>query len=100
MDENLTPIIVAIVGVLQVILAVIFAKRQNKASAERDEAGATEAIGSSYSTLVIRLEARLDALETQYDELCEEYANSKAAWKKERNELIARIRGLENKYGL
>ena len=95
MDQNLTPIIVAGVGILQVILAVVFARRQNKASAERDEAGATEAISSSYSTLVIRLEARLATLEVKYDELCDEYETSKEAWKVERLDLVGRIRDLE-----
>lgn len=100
MDENLTPIIVAGVGVLQVVLAVIFAKRQNKASAERDEAGATEAIGGAYSTLVIRLEARIIKLEFNYEELCDEYETSKAAWVIERFDLVARIKELEKKYGV
>ena len=95
MNENLTPIIVAGVGVLQVVLVVIFARRRNKASAERDEARATEAISSSYSILVIRLEARLDSLETKYEELCDEYETSKAAWQVERSDLLNRIRELE-----
>lgn len=100
MDENLTPIVVAAIGILQVILAVIFARRQNAATAEKDEAGATEAISSSYSTLVADLEGRLAKLEKKYDDLCEEHALREAAWEAERNDLIDRIKELESKLGL
>ncbi len=95
MDENLTPIIVAVVGVLQVVLVVIFARRKNKASAKRDEAGATLDLGSSYSTLVGNLEARIVKLEKNYSELCDEYETSKAAWAIERIDLVNRIKDLE-----
>ena len=95
MEENLTPLIVAAIGILQVILAVVFARRQNKASAERDEAGATEAISSSYSNLVGDLEVRLATLEVKYDELCDEYETSKMAWRVERFDLVKRIKDLE-----
>lgn len=91
MDENLTPIIVAVVGVLQVVLAVIFAKRQNKASAERDEAGATEAISSSYSNLVKDLEVRLSTLERRYKNLCDDYEELMA----ENKRLAALIGGVD-----
>lgn len=95
MDENITPVIVAGIGILQVVLAVIFARRQNRAAAEKDEAGATEAISSSYSTLVIRLESRLEKLEKQYEDLCQEYEEDKEAWELERTGLLLRIRQLE-----
>jgi TolA-binding protein len=97
MDENLTPIIVALIGIGQVIVAVVFARRQNKASAEKDEAGAAEAISTSYSTLVIRLEERLEKLEKKYEELCQEYEESKEAWELERLGLLLRIQQLEKR---
>lgn len=100
MDENLTPIVVAAIGILQVILAVIFAKRQNAASAEKDEAGATESISSSYSTLVSDLERRLEKLERQYEELCDEYETSKEEWELERLSLLLRIKQLEDHNGV
>lgn len=100
MDEHLTPIIVAGIGILQVILAVVFARRRNKAVAEKDEAGATEAISSSYSTLVRDLETRILKLEKNYDELCREYEDSQMAWAVERVDLLGRIKELERTNGV
>ena len=91
MEINLTAIVVAIIGFSQVVLAVYFAKRVNAATAEKEEANATEAIGSSYSTLVASLEVRLAKLEKSYDDLCNEYEADKAAWRIERAELHKRL---------
>lgn len=95
MDENLTPIIVALVGFFQVALAIYFGRRLNKANTMREKATATESIGSTYSTLVQRLEERLEKLETNYDKLCAEYEKDKAAWTIERAVLMAEIGRLE-----
>jgi hypothetical protein len=96
--DNLTPIIVAIIGAFQVALAIYFARRKNAATAEKDEASATEAIGSTYSTLVQRLEERLERLEIKYDSLCDEYETDKTAWIIERKELIFEIKRLSDEY--
>lgn len=75
MDETITPVIVAILGSLQVVLAVYLAKRQNAASAEKDEAQAGQAIATSYASLVGTLEQRIDKLEERcsgYESLIDE----------------------------
>jgi predicted RNase H-like nuclease (RuvC/YqgF family) len=98
MYENLTPIIVAIIGVFQVALAIYFARRKNEATAEKEEAMATEAIGSTYSTLVQRLEERLVRLEDKYDNLCDEYETDKVTWATERKQLMSEITRLSEAY--
>jgi hypothetical protein len=95
MDEALTPVIVALVGLFQVALAIYFGRRTNEAAAERDQADAKLNLGASYSTLVERLETRLDKLETLYNKLCDEYEQDKALWLAETEELLNRIAGLE-----
>ena len=95
MYENLIPIIVALIGFSQVALAIYFGKRLNKAVAEKEKATATESIGSTYSTLVQRLEERLGKLESNYDKLCDEYEKDKVAWAIERAKLMTEIRRLE-----
>ena len=100
MEENLTPIIVAFIGALQVVLAIHFGRKLNEAKAKKESAGATEAIGSSYSTLVERLESRLDRLEEDYEALCEKYERDKTVWAAEKKELLDRIRQLERGNGI
>ena len=92
MDEALTPIIVATIGLFQVFLAIYLGRRSNKAMAERDEANATESIGSTYATLVDRLEIRLERLEKSYTKLYTTYEEQKTIWECERKKLIFRIR--------
>lgn len=101
---NWTAVIVAIIGFSQVALAIYFARRVNKATAEKEEAIAgredanrTEAIGSSYSTLVASLEIRLARLEKSYDDLCAEYEADKIAWALERAALFQLIDDLGGK---
>ena len=95
MDENITPILVALIGSFQVILAIYFGRRNREALAEKEKSAATVNIGESYSTLVQRLETRLTTLEAKYDSLCKEYEEDKAAWKIERRTLTAEIIHLE-----
>ena len=89
--EIYTPVIVALIGVFQVSLAIYFGKRMNAATADKEEANATQFIGTSYSTLVATLEIRLAKLEKSYDDLCNEYETDKAAWAIERAELHNQI---------
>jgi hypothetical protein len=91
MDQNITPIIVAVIGAFQVALAIYFARRNNEAVAQKDESDATVNIGSSYSTLVITLEGRLTKVEEKYDKLCDEYETDKLAWVEERSELTRKL---------
>lgn len=109
-ENNLTLLIIALIGFLQIALGIYSGRRNNKASAERDSASATEAIGSSYSALVIRLESRLNDLEEDYKELKIEhetlkleYAGFRAdcngkqlKWEEEREELMDLVRGLQS----
>ena len=94
METNYGLIIVAVIGFLQVLAGIYFARKNTKASASKDDATATESIGSSYSTLVASLEVRLARLEKSYDELCEEYEADKIAWALERAALFALIEEL------
>ena len=63
MDESLIPVIVAVLGATQIGMAIYFGRRQNEASADKDDALAIKAMGDSYSTLIIRLETRIESLE-------------------------------------
>lgn len=95
MDATYGLIIIAVIGFAQVIAGVYFARRSNKAMAAKDDASATEAISSSYSTLVRDLESRLAKLEKNYDDLCEEYEADKLAWALERAALFQLIEELK-----
>jgi len=95
MDATYGLIIIAVIGFLQVFAGIYFARKGNKALADKNDASATESIGSSYSTLVASLEVRLARLEKSYDELCEEYEADKIAWALERAALFALIAELK-----
>lgn len=109
-ENNLTLLLIAIIGFLQIALGIYSGRRNNEAVAKRDAASATESIGSSYSSLVIRLESRLQILEEDYEELRmehvelrKEYADfqkhcdeAQAEWAKEREELLELVMGLQN----
>lgn len=95
-ENNITLILIAIIGFLQIALGILAGRRNNEAVAKRDKADAAESIGASYSSLVIRLEARITTLEKEYNELRKEYDEEKRKWHEERQELQDLILGLQN----
>lgn len=59
MEQTWIPIIIGLIGVGQVIVSWLLAKRNNKAAAEKDEASAAETIGAAWKALVEGLQARI-----------------------------------------
>jgi chromosome segregation ATPase len=84
MEAALVPVIVAVIGLIQVAIGLFLGRQNQKASANLNEASALREIGDSYSTLVGSLENRLSHLEKDYRE-----AGTK--WEEERAELLAEL---------
>jgi predicted nuclease with TOPRIM domain len=70
--DPLVPIIVAIIGTLQVILSLYAGKKQNKAVTRHEDARATREIGESYASLIEVLERANRRWEEKYDSICGE----------------------------
>lgn len=68
-EGNIVLIIITAMGILQVILNVYFARRNNEAIAKKDEADAFESAGQYYANLIDRLEKRLATSDIRYDRL-------------------------------
>lgn len=68
-EGNLTLIIIALIGVFQVGLGIYFGRRNNEATATKDEATALSSAGSYYANLVDRLEARLAAADKREEKI-------------------------------
>lgn len=92
-EGNIVLIIITAMGILQVILNVYFARRNNEAIAKKDEADAFESAGQYYANLVDRLENRLAASDRREEKMMARLADSDRREEK----MMGRLAALEEK---